>query len=51
MSASSLDLKNIYIYIIIIVIKIIKIIIIIIIIIITRYPFTLIVKEITLKYR
>ena len=50
MSASSLDLKNIYLYIIIIVIKIIKIII-IIVIIITRYPFTLIVKEITLKYR
>ena len=38
-----------YIYIMIIVIKIIKIII--KVIIITRYPFTLIVKEITLKYR
>ena len=49
MSASSLDLKNMYIYIIIIVIKTIKIII--IVIIITKYPFTLIVKEITLKYR
>ena len=34
---------------IIIVLKIIKIII--IVIIITRYPFTLIVKEMTLKYR